>query len=117
MKYLMLILMCLVVVGCQPKIAVPVSGFKIQGEVKSPGEYELTEDIPYVKALMMAGGYTPDAANVIIRRGDTEIAKNMMIPKSRIEPSVAESFLIQPGDIIIVSKKNIANKTDAGDGK
>ena len=117
MNKLITVLMCLAVIGCQSKSDKPISGFKIQGEVNRPGVYELTESTPYVKALAMAGGYTTDAdANVTIRRGDTETVKDMMIPKSRIEPSTAETFLIAPGDIIIVPKKKKANKPDAGDG-
>jgi protein involved in polysaccharide export with SLBB domain len=107
MKTLVLIMTCVVFLGCQPKSGNPVSGFSIQGEVNKPGEYELSGRIPYVKALSMAGGYTTDAdANVTIKRGDTEIVKDMMIPKSRVELSTAETFLIEPGDIITVSKKN-----------
>jgi protein involved in polysaccharide export with SLBB domain len=107
MKYLVLIMMCLVVIGCQSKNDNPLAGFRIQGEIKNPGEYKLTESISYVQALGMAGGYTPDcdANNVTIKRGDTEIVKDMMIPKSTVGPSTAETFLIQAGDIIIVPKR------------
>lgn len=83
------------------------SRFSILGEVRNPGHYEISGQLRLVEAISMAGGFTPVANQKkvkIIRKsneGETKLEKNV---EDVVQGRKEDDVLIQPGDIINVSK-------------
>ncbi len=95
-----------------PKVTVFIlefSSFSILGEVKKPGNYELSGRVSLIHALSIAGGFTPVASqkNVqIMRKNQDGTETKLTVDTTRItqggDLSVDED--LQPDDIIVVSK-------------
>ena len=83
----------------QPHVTVLVLEFKkvvfVNGEVRNPGSYKLTKELTVLKAITLAGGFTPKASErrtIIIRAG----ANGEERLKAKMDA------LLQPDDIIFV---------------
>lgn len=69
--------------------------FFISGQVRTPGEYVLSEGLNVLQALALAGGATDRAAR-------NRIKIKRLINGRMTEVAVKESDFVQPGDTIIV---------------
>ncbi len=95
-----------------PKVTVFIlefSNFSILGEVKKPGNYELSGRISLIHALSIAGGFTPVASqkNVqIMRKNQDGTETKLTIDTTRITQGgdLSADEDLQPDDIIVVSK-------------
>ncbi len=101
------LLVCFLFGGCASIEHTKASVVTIKGEVKRPGEYPITNSIPYLQALKLAEGYTvnSDASCVLIKRGTSRVVEDMRMPKSAVAKSTAEQFLLYPGDTVVVPKR------------
>ncbi len=77
-------------------IYVPRAAFVyITGEVKSPGQYKITKELTVLKAITLAGGFTPKAwesRTKIIRKSE----------KGEVTIHIKMDDLVMPGDVITV---------------
>ena len=84
------------------------SHFSILGEVRRPGSYEITGRISVIRAISLAGGFTPIAS----QRGVQIIRKNANGSESKIavdavkimEGSLSNEQDLQADDVIVVPK-------------
>ncbi len=87
--------------------------FTVSGQVGKPGKYELRSDITIAEALAIAGGMTPTAKTQIFLFHRT--SKNWVeVRKVNLRDilrgkKVNEDASVQPGDMIYVPEKFIAN--------
>jgi polysaccharide biosynthesis/export protein len=89
-------------------INVPQSGmFFVDGAVRRPGSYPLTQSYTLTQALAVAGGADVTLANMnelaIFRRGDGTEADRIAVSLNEILAGQAKDPLIAPDDVIIVS--------------
>jgi polysaccharide export outer membrane protein len=77
--------------------------YYVRGEVKREGRYPLSRDMTLLQAIATAGGYTDYAKSTQIQliRGDQVTTYNA----KRIEQRKDKDPFIEPGDIIIVSRR------------
>ncbi len=84
-------------------VAVPTRFYFIQGEIRSPGRYQLVAATRLSQAIAGAAGYTEYASGqVLIRRGGKvfKIIRNAR----RLERSPEDDILLEPDDIIEVKR-------------
>jgi NADH:ubiquinone oxidoreductase subunit F (NADH-binding) len=75
----------------------------ISGEVKIPGKYAYTDDLPLSKAIEMAKGVTSKASDkVILRREGTE---EKAFKLKAIQQGNAKDTKLKPGDKVFVPRK------------
>jgi polysaccharide export outer membrane protein len=83
----------------QPHVTVLILEFKkvvfVNGEVRSPGSYKLTKGLTVLKAITLAGGFTPKASE---RR--TKIIRHTEKGEEIIKAKMDD--LLEPDDIILV---------------
>jgi len=87
--------------------------FTVSGQVGKPGQYDLRSDITIAEALAVAGGMLPSAKTQVFlfHRTSTdwyavrEVKMNDILRGKHVE----EDATIQPGDMIYVPEKFIAN--------
>jgi polysaccharide biosynthesis/export protein len=89
-------------------INIPQSGmFFVDGAVRRPGSYPLTQSYTLTQALAMAGGADVTLANMdelsIFRRRDGTEADKIAVSLNEILAGKAKDPLIAPDDVIIVS--------------
>jgi polysaccharide biosynthesis/export protein len=89
-------------------IDVPQSGmFFVDGAVRKPGSYSLTQSYTLTQALAIAGGADVTLANMdelsIFRRRDGTEADRIAVSLNEILAGKAKDPLIAPDDVIIVS--------------
>jgi len=81
----------------------------VSGEVRSPGRIEMQRTMTALDAIMEAGGYNPDTANlrrvVVIRQTDTEREEYRLDLHSILTGRGGASFYLQPNDIVHVPKR------------
>jgi len=87
---------------------VPQSGmFFVDGVVRKPGSYPLTQSYTLTQALAVAGGADVTLANMdelsIFRRRDGAEADKIAVSLNEILAGKAQDPLIAPDDVIIVS--------------
>ena len=75
----------------------------VRGEVKGPGLYPISRDVTLMQAITTAGGYTEFARRTQIKilRGERTLEFNA----KDIESHRARDPFIEPGDIVIVSRR------------
>ena len=77
-------------------IYVPRAAFVyITGEVKNPGQYKITKELTVLKAITLAGGFTPKA-----RESKTKIIRKT--DEGEITINTKMDDLVMPGDVITV---------------
>jgi polysaccharide export outer membrane protein len=88
--------------------------FTVSGQVGKPGQYELRADITVAEALAVAGGMTMQTAKTQIflfhrTSKDWVEVKKVNLHDILKGKNVNEDAMIQPGDMIYVPEKFIAN--------
>lgn len=87
--------------------------FTVSGQVGKPGQYELRSDITVAEALAIAGGMTPTAKTQIFlfHRTSKDWFKVSQVNMKDVLKGkhVSEYASVQPGDMIYVPEKFIAN--------
>lgn len=78
--------------------------FFVFGEVREPGSYELVGNITAMKAISMAGGFTPYAAKrtIHILRDTENGLESIEVDFSAIQRGRTEDVEIRPGDVVTV---------------
>ncbi|MDP3786631.1 MAG: polysaccharide biosynthesis/export family protein [Candidatus Omnitrophota bacterium] len=91
----------------------------VLGEVRSPGIYKYGGQMRLIEVISAAGGFTLNAAprSVLVIRGDIVRNKNPQLIKIDAasiysKARLGNNILLQPNDIIFVSRSFIANATD-----
>lgn len=77
----------------------------ILGQVASPGNYHLTEDVTLIRVVGQAGGFTPVAATTrikIVRLQDDGKQKVIMVNGGRIMDGRAKDVKLEPEDLVTV---------------
>jgi polysaccharide export outer membrane protein len=84
------------------------SHFSVMGEVKKPGNYEITGKVSLIEALSMAGGFTPIAnkRTVKIIRSDIDGKQTLVVDTAKITESgeMSDDFYMHADDVLIVPK-------------
>ncbi len=87
--------------------------FTVSGQVGKPGQYELRADITVAEALAIAGGMTPTAKTQVFlfHRSSTEwfAVRELKMKDILRGKDTNEDATLQPGDMIYVPEKFIAN--------
>lgn len=79
----------------------------VDGEVRTPGVYDMTGDIDAYQAIIQAGGYLPTARQnevALIRRGPGGVR---MMRAVDLRPRRGEVVALRRGDIIFVPRSNL----------
>jgi protein involved in polysaccharide export with SLBB domain len=79
----------------------------VDGEVKTPGVYEMVGDIDAYQAVIMAGGFQPTARSdevALIRRGP---GGRRMLRTIDLRPRRGETIAVRRGDIIFVPRTTL----------
>ncbi|MDD5546639.1 MAG: polysaccharide export protein [Candidatus Omnitrophica bacterium] len=107
-----------------PQVTVILKKFEgksvfILGEVKSPGVYKYGGQVRLIEAISGAGGFTLDAVprSVLVIRGDITKNKDPQLIKIDVaniytKANLRNNILLQPNDIVFVSRSFISNATD-----
>jgi polysaccharide biosynthesis/export protein len=87
--------------------------FMVNGQVGKPGQYDLRHDTTVTEAITLAGGFLPTAKTQVfvyhrISTGWMEV-KKMNVKDILNGKNVNEDIQMQPGDMIFVPEKFIAN--------
>lgn len=87
--------------------------FMVSGQVGKPGRYDLREDTTVSEAVAVAGGFLPTAKTQVflyhrISSGWVEV-KRLSLKDLLNGKNVSEDVHMQPGDMIFVPEKFIAN--------
>lgn len=88
------------------KTAGPIR-FWVDGEVRTPGVYDMTGDIDAYQAVIQAGGFLPTARQqevALIRRGPGGVR---MMRAVDLRPRRGEVVALRRGDIIFVPRSNL----------
>ncbi|VAW48339.1 hypothetical protein MNBD_GAMMA03-2085 [hydrothermal vent metagenome] len=97
------------------KVTVNTSGrIIIVGAVRQPGLYLLQPNLTVMEAILKAGSYKKDDANlksVLVMRGGTDnpIVKRLDLKKMLKKGDRSDDILVKPGDLIYVPDKFIVN--------
>ena len=76
------------------------------GQISSPGNYTLTEDMTLVRLVAQAGGFTPTASlhNVRIIRKAAGREQTFYVDAGRILTGRSQDVKIEAGDLIVVQE-------------
>lgn len=85
----------------------------VAGQVAKPGQIELKENTTALGAIMLAGGFTPNAKAgqvVVFRKVNDSIAEVKILHLSRINKTaqLEKDMALQPGDMILVPQDRIS---------
>jgi polysaccharide biosynthesis/export protein len=87
--------------------------FTVSGQVGKPGKYDLRADITIAEALAIAGGMTPTAKTQVFlfhrTSSDWVAVRQVKMNDILRGKKASEDATIQPGDMIYVPEKFIAN--------
>ena len=86
----------------------------VAGQVAKPGKIELNENTSALGAILLAGGFTPDAKAgqvIVFRKVNDNIAEVKILHLSRIHKTsqLERDMALQPGDEILVPRDRISN--------
>ena len=87
--------------------------FMVSGQVNKPGQYDLRHDTTVTEAIAVAGGFMPTAKTQVfvyhrISTGWVEV-KKLSLKDILNGKNVNEDIQMQPGDMVFVPEKFIAN--------
>jgi polysaccharide export outer membrane protein len=101
-----------------PLISVVLTDFQkpyfiANGQVRSPGKYELRGDITVTEGIAIAGGFLDSAKHsqvLLFRRVDDEMSQAMVINVKQMlkNKNLHEDLHLQPGDMLVVPKSRIS---------
>ncbi len=84
------------------------SHFSIIGEVRKPGNYELSGQVSLIRAISLAGGFTPIANQrgvQIIRKNTDDTETKLSVDASRImNGDLSDEVELQADDVVVVPK-------------
>jgi len=85
----------------------------VAGQVAKPGQIELKEDMTALGAILMAGGFTPDAKAgqvIVFRKLNESIAVVRVLHLSGVKKTaqLEKDMALQPGDMILVPQDTIS---------
>jgi polysaccharide export outer membrane protein len=85
----------------------------VAGQVAKPGQIELKEDMTALGAILMAGGFTPDAKAgqvIVFRKLNESIAEVRVLHLSGVKKTaqLEKDMALQPGDMILVPQDTIS---------
>lgn len=85
------------------------SQFSIIGEVRRPGNYELSGKVSIIKAISIAGGFTPVASQKdikIIRKNEKGRETTLKVDTTRItgDGDLTAQVYLQADDVVVVAK-------------
>lgn len=84
------------------------SNFSIIGEVRKPGNYELSGNVSFIRAISMAGGFTPIAnqkgVQIIRKNADGSESKISVDAARIIRGDSSDEVGLQADDVIVVPK-------------
>jgi polysaccharide export outer membrane protein len=85
----------------------------VAGQVAKPGQIELKENTTALGAIMLAGGFTPDAKAgqvILFRKMNDSIAEVKVLHLSSIHKTaqLEKDIALQPGDMILVPQDRIS---------
>jgi polysaccharide export outer membrane protein len=102
-----------------PELTVVLESFThpyvvVAGQVAKPGQIELKENTTALSAILMAGGFTPNAKAgqvIVFRKVNDSIAEVKILHLSRIHKTaqLEKDMPLQPGDMILVPQDKISN--------
>ena len=86
----------------------------VAGQVAKPGQIELKENTTALGAILLAGGFTPNAKAgqvIVFRKVNDSIAEVKILHLSRIKKTaqLERDMALQPGDMILVPQDRISN--------
>lgn len=86
----------------------------VAGQVAKPGQIELKENMTALGAILLAGGFTPNAKAgqvIVFRKVNDSIAEVKILHLSRIHKTsqLERDLPLQPGDMILVPQDRISN--------
>lgn len=75
----------------------------IQGNVRTPGQFEITQPITLFEALSKAGGVTPEAgADVLVSKSPTDPPQKVNLIQLQINPDPSTNLILNGGELISV---------------
>lgn len=85
----------------------------VAGQVAKPGQIELKENTTALGAIMLAGGFTPNAKAgqvIVFRKINESIAEVRVLHLARIHKTsqLEKDMALQPGDMILVPQDRIS---------
>jgi len=85
----------------------------VAGQVAKPGEIELKENTTALGAILMAGGFTPNAKAgqvIVFRKVNDSIAEVKILHLSNIHKTVQleKDMALEPGDMVLVPQDKIS---------
>jgi len=85
----------------------------VTGQVTKPGQYDLRADLTVTEAIAVSGGFLPTAKTQVllyhrVSAGWVEV-KKLNLKEILQGKNVAEDVQMQPGDMVFVPEKFIAN--------
>jgi len=85
----------------------------VAGQVAKPGQIELKEDMTALGAILMAGGFTPDAKSgqvIVFRKLNESIAEVKVLHLGGVKKTaqLEKDLALQPGDMILVPQDTIS---------
>jgi len=102
-----------------PLISVVLTDFQkpyfiANGQVKSPGKYELRGDITVSEGIAIAGGFLDSAKHsqvLLFRRVDDQMSQATIINVKKMmltQKNLHEDLHLQPGDMLVVPKNRLS---------
>ena len=87
--------------------------FVVSGQVTKPGQYDLRADLTVTEAIAVSGGFLPTAKTQVllyhrVSAGWVEV-KKLNLKEILNGKNVSEDVQMQPGDMVFVPEKFIAN--------
>lgn len=102
-----------------PELTISLESFThpyvvVAGQVAKPGQIELKENTTALGAILLAGGFTPNAKSgqvIVFRKVNDSIAEVKILHLSRIHKTsqLEQDLPLQPGDMILVPQDRISN--------
>ena len=101
-----------------PEVTISLESFThpyvvVAGQVAKPGQIELKENTTALGAIMLAGGFTPDARSgqvIVFRKLNDSIAEVKILHLTGIHKTaqLEKDMALQPGDMILVPQDRIS---------
>lgn len=101
-----------------PELTISLESFThpyvvVAGQVAKPGQIELKENTTALGAIMLAGGFTPNARAgqvILFRKLNDSIAEVKILHLSRIHKTaqLEKDIPLQPGDMVLVPQDRIS---------
>jgi polysaccharide export outer membrane protein len=89
-------------------ILVPATGeVMVQGWVKNPGAFRITQGMTALGAITAAGGEQFSSSAVVLRKGLDEVKVELPIDLSKVKRGEQPDVPVQSGDVVVVNSSTI----------